>query len=117
MQQLVLDYGVRTLAVLDDLLQIAAQCVRQFRDFSARPVVDLRGRQGFLQLIDQLDRESREVVDEIERILDLVRDTGGQLAERGEFLGLNKAVLRGPQILQRLRKFPRSRFHALEQAY
>ena len=58
-----------------------------------------------LQLVDQFDREAREVVDEIERVLDLVGDAGGQLAERGELLGLHQTVLRGAQILQRLRQF------------
>ena len=33
--------------------------------------------------------------------LDLVSDPGCQLTERGQFLGLDEAVLRGPQILER----------------
>ena len=41
------------------------------------------------QFVDQFDRDSREIVDEIERILDLVSDAGGQLTERGKLLGLN----------------------------
>ena len=53
------------------------------------------------QFVDQFDRDGREIVDEIERVLDLVRDAGGQLAERGELLRLDEAVLRGAQILQR----------------
>ena len=50
------------------------------------------------QFIDELDRDGREIVDEIERVLDLVGDAGGQLAERSEFLGLDQAVLRGAQF-------------------
>ena len=69
----------------------------------------MRASKRLPQLVDELDRDGREIVDEIERVLDLVRDAGGQLAERGQLLGLDKAVLRGSQILQR-------RFHIVEQA-
>ena len=37
-------------------------------------------RGGLLQLVEQLDRQAGEVVDEVERVLDLVRDAGGELA-------------------------------------
>ena len=47
----------------------------------------------------------REIVDEIERIFDLVRDAGGQLAERGKLLGVDKPILRGPQVLQGFGQF------------
>ena len=50
-----------------------------------------------LQLVDQLAGDRREIVDEIERIFDLVRDAGGELAERGELLRLDEAVLCGAQ--------------------
>ena len=70
-----------------------------------------------LQLVEQLGGERREVVDEIERVLDLVGDAGGQLAQRGELLGLHQAVLRGLQILQRLRQFAGAGFDALEQPH
>ena len=66
-------------------------------------VVDFHFRQFLLQFVDQLDRERGEIVDEIERVFDLVGDAGGQLAERSEFFGLHQAVLRGAQFLQRLR--------------
>ena len=72
---------------------------------------------GVLQLVDQLAGDGREIVDEIERVLDLVRDAGGELAERGELLRLHQAVLRGAQILQRLRQFARAGLHAFEQAH
>ena len=65
-------------------------------------VVELRALERLLQFVDQLDRDRREIVDEVERVLDLVRDAGGQLAKRGELLGLDQAILRGPQLLQRL---------------
>ena len=69
------------------------------------------------QFVDEFDRDGREIVDEIERVLDLVRDAGGQLPKRGELLGLDQAVLRGPQILQRLRQFARARFFRFEQPH
>ena len=48
---------------------------------------------GFLQFRQQIDREVGEVVDEVQRVLDLVRDAGGELAERGHFLGLDQIGL------------------------
>ena len=83
----------------------------------ARLVVDCEALQGVLQLVDQFAGDPREIVDEIERVLDLVRDAGGELTERGEFLRLHQAVLRGAQILQRLRQFARAGLHAFEQAH
>ena len=62
----------------------------------ARLSVDLHSAKSFPQFVDQFDRDTREIVDEIERVLDLVGDTGGQLTERGQLLGLDQAVLRGP---------------------
>ena len=91
--------------------------MRQFVNLLTRPVVDCEPLQGVLQLVDQLARDGREIVDEIERVLDLVRDAGGELAERGEFLRLHQAVLRGAQVLQRLRQFARAGFYAFEQAH
>ena len=63
---------------------------------------------GFLHFIDQLDRDCREVIDEIERVLDFVRDARSQLTERGELLRLDQAVLCGSQIIQRLRELCRA---------
>ena len=39
-----------------------------------------------------------EVVDEVERVLDLVRDAGGELAQRGHLLGLDQIGLGGLQF-------------------
>ena len=49
------------------------------------------------QLVEQLGRQPGEIVDEIERVLDLMRDPGGQLTERGQLLRLDQAVLRSPK--------------------
>src|SRR5262249_16849673 len=87
-QQHLLDDGVCALAVLNNLAEIVPQSVRQFGYFSACLSVSLYPLQAFLQFIDQLDGNSREVVDEIERVFDFVGDASGQLAERGKLLSL-----------------------------
>jgi hypothetical protein len=38
-QQHILDDGVRALAVLNDLVEVVAQCVRKFGNFSSRFIV------------------------------------------------------------------------------
>jgi hypothetical protein len=54
-----------------------------------------------VELIGQLDRKCREVVDEIQGVLDLMRDAGGELAEGGELLGLDQSVVGLPEFLKR----------------
>jgi hypothetical protein len=100
-QQHVLDDGVCALAVLHDLVEIVAQGVRQFGYFGQRITIDLPFAESFLQFVDQLDRDTGEIIDEIERVFDLVSDAGGKLAERSQLLCLDKPILRGPQIFQR----------------
>ena len=68
------------------------------------------------ELVDQLARQRREIVDEIERVLDLVGDAGGELAERGELLRLDQPVLRLAQVVERGGELPRARLHLVEQA-
>ena len=46
-----------------------------------------------------------------------MRDAGGELTERGELLRLDEAVLRGAEVLQRLRQFARTGLNAFEQAH
>ena len=108
---------VGALAVLHDLFEIALQHLRQLVDLFARLVVE-RGRlEHVVQFVDQFGRQRREIVDEIERVLDLVRDAGGELAERGELLGLDQAILRGAQILERVRQLSGALLHLLEQPH
>ena len=80
-QQHILDDGVGAPAVLYDLAEIVLQCIRQFADFAARLVVGLHALQRFLQFIDQFDGNAREVIDEIERVLDLVGNPRSELTE------------------------------------
>src|SRR6516165_1815815 len=109
MQQHVLDDGVRALAMLNDLVEVVAQSVRQFGNLSTRLRGDFYAVQRLAQFVDQFSRDSREIVDKVERVLDLLSDTGGELTKRCQLLGLDKAVLRGTQILER-------GFNVLEQA-
>ena len=89
MQQHVLDDGIGALAVLHDLVEIALQRIRNLIDLGAQ--LCRRGAllQGLPQFIDQLGGDAREIIDEIERVLDLVRDAGGELTKRGKFLCLH----------------------------
>ena len=61
----------------------------------------MRRRGALLQLVEQLDRERGKVVDEVQRVLDLVGDPGGQLTEGGHLLRLDQAVLGAAQIAER----------------
>ena len=84
--------------------QIVLKQAGQFVDFLADFVAD-RGRlQHIVQFVGQFGRKRCKIVDEIERVLDLVRDAGGELAERGELFGLHQAILRGAQVVERLRQ-------------
>src|SRR4029077_11490243 len=81
MQQHVLDNRVCAFAVLYDLFEIVSQSVRQFSDFTVRLIIASHSAKGFPEFIDQFGRDTREIVHEIERVLDLVSDPGGQLTE------------------------------------
>jgi hypothetical protein len=54
-----------------------------------------RGRS--LPPLRSMRRKPREVVDEIQRVLNFVSDASRQLAERSQLLGLHEAVLGGPR--------------------
>src|SRR5215475_2114620 len=99
-QQHILDNGICALAVLNDLVEVVAQGVREFSYFSARLFISFYSVKGIPQLIDQFGRDTGEIVDKVEWVFDLVGDPSGQLAERGKLLCLNEAILRGPQVLQ-----------------
>ncbi len=83
MLQHALDDAVGAPAVLGDLVEVAGQHLDRLVDLGARVLVE-RGegrRRRLLQFVQQFDREAGEVVDEVERVLDLVGDAGGELAE------------------------------------
>ena len=117
MKKHVLDDRIGALAVLHDLLEVALQHIHQFSQLGAglsHPVSRLPALPDF---IDQLGRKRREIIDEIERVLDLVSDAGGELAERGKLFSLHQTILRGPQVFQRFRQLAGARFHVLEQTH
>ena len=99
-QQHVLDDSISALAVLHNLVEIAPQSLRQFVDLGTWLVIEYNAFQSLPQVINEFDRDRREIVDEIERVLDLVRDAGGELTKGGKLLCLDEAVLCSAQILQ-----------------
>ena len=100
MLQHALDDAVGPPAVLGDLFEIAGQHRDDFVDLGEVVAVERRQgrRRGLLQLVEQFDRQPGKIVDEVERVLDLVGDAGGQLAQRGHLLGLDQPVLGAAQI-------------------
>ena len=83
MFQHALDDVVGALAVLDDLLQVPGQHRDHLLSLGTPVTVERheRGSGGLFKLIEQLGRKRREIIDEIERVLDLVRNPGGQLPQ------------------------------------
>ena len=90
------------LAVLGDLCEVAGQHSDDLVDFGARLLAERchSGCRCLLQFVQQLDREPREIIDEVERVLDLVGNAGGQLAECRHLLGMQEAGLCRLQLAQ-----------------
>src|SRR6185437_14982620 len=65
---------------------------------------------------NQFRRNRRKIVDEIQRIFDLVGDARSQLTKRREFFRLHQPVLGGPQIFERLRQIACTRLHAFKKS-
>ena len=109
MRQHALDDPVGAPSVLGDLVEVAGEHPDELvglgapaaaRRFELAPVASFSSS-------EQLDREIGEIVDEIERVLDLVGDAGRQLAQRGHLLGLDQIGLGRLQLEQaRLRPRP-----------
>src|SRR4051794_7472273 len=100
MQQHVLDDGVSALAVLDDLAEIvfkqSGQLVRLLAAFVSQPFL----RQNLIQLLGQFDQKGGKIVHEVQWVLDLVRNTGSELAEGSKLFGLYEAILRGAEVVE-----------------
>ena len=103
MQQHALDDAIGAFAVLDDLAEIADQHRQDFVDLGDGVAIERleRRRRRRFQLVEQLDRQAGEIVDEVQRVLDLVGDAGGELAERSHLLGLQQTGLCDLQVAQR----------------
>ena len=104
MQQHALDDAVGPAPVLGNLGQVAVQRREQIVDFGERCRLQRCHRriQCLPQLVQQLLREAGEIVDEVQRVLDLVRDACGQLAKRRHLLGVHQVGLRGLQLAIRV---------------
>ncbi len=89
----------------------------KFVDLLPYLVVEHGRCEHLVQLVDQFPRQRREIVDEIERVLDFVRDAGGELAERGKLFGLHQAILRGAQFVERCGELFRARLYLIEQPH
>src|SRR5262245_21261601 len=116
-RQHVLDEGIGPLAVLHDFVEIALQRIRNLADLPSQLAIEVGTTKRLPQFTNQFDRDAREIVDEIEWVLDLVCDACRQVTERGELLRLYQTVLCGAQILQRCRQFARSCFYAFKQPH
>jgi hypothetical protein len=101
-QQHALDDAVGAAPMFNNFFQIAGQHLDCLVDFGTRVVVELSNHRSrrVLYLIQQLNREPGEVVDEIERVFDLVGDAGGQLAECSHFLRVDQICLGRLQFAQ-----------------
>ena len=63
--------------MLYDLVEIALERIRNLTDLCAQFGVKVRAAKRFPQFVDEFDTDGREIVDEVERVLDFVRNTGG----------------------------------------
>ena len=78
--------GIRVLPCWIDFVEIASQRIHQFSNFAVSLSTEPVCPPSFLQLIDQFAGESpREIIDEIERVLNFVSDTGCQWRSEASF--------------------------------
>ena len=101
------DDGTGPLPVVDDPLEVSREVGADVFDFRDRFFGDvlLDGFQLFLEVLEQFARNIGEVVDEVQRVLDFVRDARGQLTEGGQLLLHHHLVLRLFQVLEGLGQF------------
>ena len=90
------DDPVGALAVVLDQLQVAAQVLEDLADLP--PLIFVQAAvlvllHDLLDLLEKLRGHLGEVLDEVERVLDLVGDPGRQLAQRRELLAHHDLVL------------------------
>ena len=101
MCQHALDDAVGALAVLDDLCEVAGQHVDDLVDLGAFVGIQRGNRRScrVFELVEQFGRQRSKVIDEVQRVFDLVSDAGGELAQRRHFFGVDQARLRCFQLL------------------
>src|ERR1700720_3051806 len=89
MQQHILYNRVCALAMLHDLVEIALQHIRDLINFRTPFAVEANAIEHLTQFVNKLNTDTREVVDEIERILNLVGNSGSELTERSKLFRLH----------------------------
>ena len=96
--------AVRPAAVLPDLVQIDLEIIENLLDLLSQVeiLVVLRFVDDFANLVDQLRGNLREVLDEVQGVLDLVSDPSGKLAQGRQLLLRNDLLLGPLQLLQGL---------------
>jgi hypothetical protein len=77
MQQHVLDDRVRAFAVLNNLVEIALQRIGNLADLSTQLAIEVRTAKRLPQFVNEFNRDGREIIDEVERVFDLMRNTSG----------------------------------------
>src|SRR5262245_6775832 len=100
MQQHVFDDGIGSLAVLNDLREVLLEKTGQFINLGLYLLGETCLLQNVIEIVGELDRERREVVDEIERVLDFVGDACSKLAQRSKLFGLHEAILGHAPVLE-----------------
>ena len=103
------------LAVLYNLVEVAPYGADQFVRLAAGRFLVCEAFDRVSELVDEFARQRRVIVDEIERVLDLVRDARRELAEGGQLLRLDEAVLRLAQIVERRGELLRSGLNFVEE--
>jgi len=95
MRQHAFDDPVGAAPVLGDFAEVPGEHLDDFIDLGVRFLIE-RGHgwlRRLLQLVQQLDREVGEIIDEVERVLDLVSDAGRELAKGRHLLRMQEAGL------------------------
>ena len=86
--------------MLHHLAEIVLQDGGQLVDIPSLVSGQISRFEQIVELVGQLRRERREIVDEVERILDFMCDARGQLTKRGKLFRLDKTVLRDLEFSQ-----------------
>ena len=82
-QQHIFDDQISAAAVLCDLVEVGRDRCDEFVDFRACMRIEPALREQLAQLVQELARQVGKIVHEIERVLHLVSNPRGELAERG----------------------------------
>ena len=79
MQKHVFDNGIGPTTVLGHLLEIVFHRAGKFADAGARFIFERRPIDDLFEFVQKVARKIGEIIDEVKRVLDLMRDAGGEL--------------------------------------